>query len=74
MYFLVGQNLQLEVRKSTRKASIVRVIAEHLVDNDVFEEETLSQLQVDIQDLTPNQLELEKAKIKIAARAEIEKA
>lgn len=40
-----------------RKANVVRGIAEQMVDNDVFEEETLSQLQVDTQELTPIQME-----------------
>lgn len=52
--------------------NVVRGIAEHMSDNDVFEEETLSQLQVDTQELPPMQKELEKTRI--ATGGEIEKA
>lgn len=54
-----------------RKANIVKVIAE-MVDNDVFEEEMLEQVQVDTQELTPTKLKLQKARI--AARVVIDKA
>lgn len=68
----MGQNLQLDIRRSMRKVNVVRGIAEHMSDNDVFEEETLSQLQVDTQELPPMQKELEKTRI--ATGGEIEKA
>lgn len=67
--FVVGQNLQSDVR---RKANIIKVIAEHVVDNDVFEEDMLQQVQMDTQELTPTKLKLEKARI--AACVVIDKA
>lgn len=55
-----------------RKLSLVRIIAEHIVDNDISEEGMLSQLPVDIQEMYQIQIELKKARIVV--RAEIEKA
>lgn len=45
---------------------------DHIVDNDISEEDVLSQLPIDIQEIYQPQIELEK--VRIAARAEIEKA
>lgn len=42
-----------------RTASLVRVIAEHMVDNDISEEEILNQLSVDVQEMSQSQIELE---------------
>lgn len=33
-----------DVRRAMRKANIIKIIAEHMVDNDIFEEDILAQL------------------------------
>lgn len=60
--FLVGQNLLLGVRRAMRKTNIIKIIAEHIVDNDILEEDILDQLQ-ETQELMSTQIELEKARI-----------
>lgn len=55
-----------------RKLSLVRTIVEHIVDNDISEEDVLSQLPIDKQEMYQPQIELEK--VRIAARAEIKAA
>ena len=72
----VGQRLELETKKSHRKATLVRIVAEHMVDNDIFHQEILDQLPVDAREMSPNQLELEKTRItaQFNAQARIEEA
>lgn len=45
----IGRHLELDVRKPMRKLSLVRTIVEHIVDNNIFEEETLSQFLINEQ-------------------------
>lgn len=45
----IGRHLELDVRKAIRKLSLVRMIVDHIVDNSIFEEETLSQFLIDEQ-------------------------
>lgn len=45
------QRLEVAVRKAMRKASLLRVIAKQIVDNDIFAEEILNQLQLDVQEM-----------------------
>lgn len=68
----IRKHLELDVRKLMIKASLVKVIAEHMVNNDIFEDEILNQLLVDVQEMSQAQFELEKAKIDV--RTELEKA
>lgn len=62
---VIGRHLVLDDRKSI----LVRTISEHMEDNNIFEEEILSQLPIDVEVMSRAQIELEKARI--AARAEI---
>lgn len=52
--------------------NIVKVIAGRMLNNDIFEEEMLSQLQMVIQELTFTQVKLKKART--AARTVIDNA
>ena len=54
-----------------RKHELVRKIAEHMVDENVFEETVLEELPTEIIRMTPEQIELEK--IKIQARMEVQR-
>ena len=60
--FLRGQNLHLEIQRHMRKTAIIRKIAEHIIDNYIFKEEILNRLGGEMRELTPTQLEVEKAK------------
>lgn len=79
----IGKELELGITRSMRKTQLVRIVAEHMVDNDVFDVEELCQLSIDTSELSQAHLELEKAKIEAEAKvrgeaerakAEIEKA
>lgn len=69
---VIGKKLDLEVRGAMRKSQLMRIIAEHMVDNDRFDEEVLEDLPAEKTTMTPDQVELEKARI--MAKAEVEKA
>ena len=59
----IGEKLELNVQKTMRKHELVRKIAEHMVDENVFEEVALEELPTEIIRMTPEQIELEKVKI-----------
>lgn len=65
-----GNNLELDVRKSLQKAQLIRVIMEHTIDNNVFDEDMLNQAPVEIRDLSQAQLGLEKFRISTKAKRE----
>ena len=67
----IGEKLELNVQKTMRKHELVRKIAEHMVDENVFEEAALEKLPTEIMRMTPEQIELEK--IKIQAQMELER-
>ena len=67
----IGEKLELNVQKTMRKHELVRKIAEHMVDENVFEEAALEELPTEIMRMTPEQIELEK--IKIQAQMELER-
>ena len=56
----IGEKLELEVRRSVRKNIRIRIIAEHMVDEDIFEVEVLEDLPIESTTMTPEQMELEK--------------
>ena len=68
----IGEKLELEVRRSMRKNRLIRTIAEHMVDEDIFEAEILEDLPIESTTMTPEQIELEKSRIQ--AKLELEKA
>ena len=67
----IGEKLELNVENSMRKHELVRKIAEHMVDENMFEEAVLEELQTEIIRMTPEQIELEK--IKIQAQMELQR-
>ena len=67
----IGEKLELNVENSMRKHELVRKIAEHMVDENVFEEAALEELPTEIMRMTPEQIELEK--IKIQAQMELQR-
>ena len=67
----IGEKLELNVQKTMRKHELVRKIAEHMVNENVFEEAALEELPTEIIRMTPEQIELEK--IKIQAQMELER-
>lgn len=68
----IGKHLEIGIRKAMRKASLVRVIVEHMVDDDISEEEILNQLPADVREMTLAEMELVEAKIEV--RTELETA
>ena len=67
----IGEKLELNVQNSMRKHELVREIASHMVDENVFEEAVLEELPTEIIRMTPEQIELEK--IKIQAQMELQR-
>ena len=67
----IGEKLELNVKNSMRKHELVRKVTEHMVDENVFEETALEELPREIIKMTPEQNELEKARIQ--ARMELER-
>ena len=67
----IGKKLELNVENSMRKHELVRKIAEHMVDENLFEEAVLEELPTEIIRMTPEQIELEK--IKIQAQMELQR-
>lgn len=67
----IRKHLVLGVRKAMRKAILMRIRAVHIVNNDIFEEEILNQLSIDVREMSQAQIEL--VKTKIYATTEIEK-
>ena len=68
----IGEKLELETRKAMRKEKLVRIISEHMVDEQIFEAEILDRLPTESTNLTAEQIELEKYKLQ--TRLELEKA
>ena len=68
----IGEKLELETRKAMRKEKLVRIISEHMVDEQIFEAEILDRLPSESTNLTAEQIELEKYKLQ--TRLELEKA
>ena len=67
----IGEKLELNVQNSMRKHELVREIARHMVDENVFEEAVLEELPTEMIRMTPEQIELEK--IKIQAQMELQR-
>ena len=67
----IGEKLELNVENSMRKHELVREIARHMVDENVFEEAVLEELPTEMIRMTPEQIELEK--IKIQAQMELQR-
>ena len=67
----IGEKLELNVENSMRKHELVREIARHMVDENVFEEAVLKELPTEMIRMTPEQTELEK--IKIQAQMELQR-
>ena len=67
----IGEKLELNVENSMRKHELVRKIAEHMVDENVFEEAVLEELPTEMIRMTPEQIELEK--VKIQAQMELQR-
>ena len=59
----VGLKLELDVRRSMRKTQLMKVVAEDMVDNDIFDKSVLDDLASDLPELSKAQIELEKLKI-----------
>ena len=73
----IGLKLELEVKRAMRKTQLIKIVSEHMVDNDVFEERILDDLETDSPSLSHAQVELEKAriemeKVRIEAEKEVE--
>ena len=67
----IGEKLELNVENSMRKHELVRKIAKHMGDENVFEETALEELPREVIKMTTEQIELEK--IKIQTRMELER-
>ena len=67
----IGEKLELNVQNSMRKHELVREIARHMVDENVFEEAVLEELPTEMIRMTPEEIELEK--IKIQAQMELQR-
>ena len=67
----IGEKLELNVQNSMRKHELVREIARHTVDENVFEEAVLEELPTEMIRMTPEEIELEK--IKIQAQMELQR-
>ena len=67
----IGEKLELNVQNSMRKRELVREIARHMVDENVFEEAVLEELPTEMIRMTPEEIELEK--IKIQAQMELQR-
>ena len=59
----VGLKLELDVRRSMRKTQLIKVVAEDMVDNDIFDKSVLDDLASDLPEISKAQIELEKLKI-----------
>ena len=75
----IGKRLELNVQKTMRKDELVRMLTEHMEDENVFEETTLEELPRETEKMTPEQVESEKARIQARVesernRRELEKA
>ena len=67
----IGEKLELNVQKTMKKHELVRKLAEHMVDENVFEEAVLEDLPTEVLRMTPEQIELKK--IKIQAQMELQR-
>ena len=68
----IGKKLEMNVRRSVRKIRLIRTLAEHMVDEDIFEADILEDLPTESTTMTPGQIGLEKSRIQ--AKLELEKA
>ena len=59
----VALKLELDVRRSMRKTQLMKVVAEDMVDYDIFDKSVLDDLASDLPELSKVQIELEKLKI-----------
>ena len=59
----IGEKLELNVQNSMKKHELVRKVAEHMVDENVFEETALEELPREVVKMTTEQIELEKVRI-----------
>ena len=66
-----GLTLELDVRRSMRKTQLIKVVAEDMVDNDIFDKSVLDDLASDLPEISKAQIELEK--LKIEAQIELAK-
>lgn len=62
--------LKLETKISMRKAQLIRIVSEHMVYNDIFDEDVLLRFLADTSELSQTQLEIEKAKNDAVAELE----
>ena len=67
----IGEKLELNVQNTMKKHELVRKVAEHMVDENVFEETALEELPREIIKMTPEQIELEK--VRTQAQMELER-
>ena len=65
----IGNRLEFSVSKSMRKNELQRKIIEHMVDKDIFGEDTLIDVPDDTAKMTEAHIELEKARLQ--AKVEI---
>ena len=68
----IGEKLELEVLRSMRKNSVIRTIAEHMVDEDILEVDILEDLPIESTTTTPEIIALKKSRIQV--KLELEKA
>ena len=52
----VGFKLELDVRRSMRKTQLMKVVAEDMVDNDIFDKSVLDDLASDLSELSKAQI------------------
>ena len=73
----IGEKLELNIENSMRKHELVRKIAKHMVDENIFEEAALEELPTEIIRMTPVQIKLEKIQAQMELqrnKMELEKA
>lgn len=60
----VWDKLGIEIGRSYRKTQIARIIVEYMVNNDVFDDNVLSQFSTETPEFSQSQVEIKKARIK----------
>lgn len=55
----IGKKSEVDIRKTMRRKQLVIEVADHMIDNAVFDEETFHLLSVDMQELSQAKLEFE---------------
>ena len=66
----IGERLELNVQKMMRKDELVRKITEYMMDENVFEETISEELPRETAKMTPEEVELEKARIQARVESE----